>query len=101
MSIFTVDVFSGSADSIVTDSHAQGVIIKATQGTGYVNPQCNHQWDLAGANGKLQGLYHYAGGGDPVSEAQFFINNIRNYVGQVRISLLGNRSEERRVGKEC
>lgn len=80
MSIFTVDVFSGSADSIVTDSHAQGVIIKATQGTGYVNPQCNHQWDLAGANGKLRGLYHYAGGGDPVSEAQYFIKNISNYV---------------------
>lgn len=80
MSIFTVDVFSGSADSIVTDSHAQGVIIKATQGTGYVNPKCNHQWDLAGANGKLQGLYHYAGGGNPESEAQYFIKNISNYV---------------------
>lgn len=80
MSIFTVDVFSGSADSIVTDPHAQGVIIKATQGTGYVNPQCNHQWDLAGANGKLRGLYHYAGGGDPISEAQYFIKNISNYV---------------------
>ncbi|NMV48460.1 glycoside hydrolase family 25 [Lactobacillus reuteri] len=80
MSIFTVDVFSGSADSIVTDSHAQGVIIKATQGTGYVNPQCNHQWNLAGSNGKLRGLYHYAGGGNPVSEAQYFIKNISNYV---------------------
>lgn len=80
MSIFTVDVFSGSADSIVTDSHAQGVIIKTTQGTGYVNPKCNHQWDLAGANGKLRGLYHYAGGGDPIAEAQYFLKNISNYV---------------------
>ena len=80
MSIYTVDVFSDSADSIVTDSHAQGVIVKATQGTGYVNPECNHQCDLASANGKLLGLYHYAGGGDPVAEAQFFIKNISNYV---------------------
>lgn len=80
MSLFTVDVFSGSADSIVTDSHAQGVIIKATQGTDYVNPKCNHQWDLAGQNGKLRGLYHYAGGGDPVAEAQHFLDSIRNYV---------------------
>lgn len=82
MAIYTVDVFSGSADSIIQDSHAQGVIVKATQGTGYVNPLCNHQWDLAGLLGKLRGLYHYAGGGDPVAEAQYFLNAIRNYVGQ-------------------
>ena len=82
MAIYTVDVYSGSADSIIQDAHAQGVIIKATQGTGYVNPRCNHQWDLAGQLGKLRGLYHYAGGGNPEAEAQFFINNIKNYVGQ-------------------
>lgn len=82
MPLYTVDVYSGSSDSIVRDPHADGVIVKATQGTGYVNPRCNHQWELAGQLGKLRGLYHYAGGGNPVSEAQFFINNIRNYVGQ-------------------
>lgn len=82
MPLYTVDVYSGSSDSIIQDPHADGVIVKATQGTGYVNPRCNHQWELAGQLGKLRGLYHYAGGGDPVSEAQFFINNIRNYVGQ-------------------
>ena len=82
MAIYTVDVFSGSDDSIIRDSHAQGVIVKATQGTGYVNPRCNHQWDLAGQLNKLRGLYHYAGGGNPESEAQYFINNIKNYVGQ-------------------
>lgn len=87
VSIYTVDVFSGSADSIVTDSHAQGVIIKATQGTGYVNPKSNHQWDLAGQNSKLRGLYHYAGGGDPVAEAQYFLNNIRNYIGKAVLAV--------------
>lgn len=82
MAIYTVDVYSGSSDNIIRDSHAQGVIVKATQGTSYVNPRCNHQWDLAGQLGKLRGLYHYAGGGNPESEAQYFINNIKNYVGQ-------------------
>ena len=82
MSLYTVDDYSGSNDSIVRDPHAQGVIVKATQGTSYVNPYCNHQWDLAGQLGKKRGLYHYAGGGDPVAEAQFFISNIRNYIGQ-------------------
>lgn len=82
MAIYSVDVFSGSSDSIIRDPHAQAVIVKATQGTGYVNPLCNHQWDLAGSLGKLRGLYHYASGGNPVAEAQYFINNIKNYVGQ-------------------
>lgn len=82
MALYTVDVYSGSSDSIIQDSHADGVIVKATQGTSYVNPRCNHQWDLAGQLGKLRGLYHYAGGGNPESEAQYFINNIKNYVGQ-------------------
>ena len=87
MAIYTVDVYSGSSDSIIRDSHAQGVIVKATQGTSYVNPRCNHQYELAGQLGKLQGLYHYAGGGNPEAEAQYFINNIKNYVGKAVLIL--------------
>lgn len=82
MTLYSVDVYSGSSDSIVRDPHAQAVIVKATQGTTYVNPKCNHQWDLAGQLGKLRGIYHYAGGGNPETEANFFINNIKNYVGK-------------------
>lgn len=87
MTIYTVDVYSGSSDSIIRDSHAQGVIVKATQGTSYVNPRCNHQYELAGQLGKLRGLYHYAGGGNPEAEAQYFINNIKNYVGKAVLIL--------------
>lgn len=78
--IYTVDVYSGSSDTIISDPHAQGVIIKATQGTYYVNPKCNHQYDLARSEGKLLGLYHYAGGGGPVAEADYFVNSISHYV---------------------
>ena len=81
MPLYAVDVFSGSPDSIIYDSHAKGVIVKATQGTGYVNPKCNHQYALAKSLGKKLGLYHYAAGGNPETEAQYFINNIKNYVG--------------------
>src|SRR5699024_3083883 len=87
MPIYAVDVFSGSSDNIIRDTHAQAVIVKATQGTGYVNPRCNHQWDLAGELGKLRGLYHYAGGGNPETEAEYFINNIKNYVGKGILAL--------------
>ena len=81
MTMYSVDVYSGSSDSIIQDSHAQAVIVKATQGTGYVNPKCNHQVELAKSLGKKLGYYHYAGGGDPVAEADYFIDNIKNYVG--------------------
>ena len=42
MTMYTVDVYSGSPDSVIRDPHAQGVIVKATQGTGYVSPKGNH-----------------------------------------------------------
>lgn len=87
MVMYGVDVFSGTDDSVIRDPHVQFVIVKATQGTGYVNPKCNHQWDLAKSLGKKLGLYHYAGGGNPVAEAQFFISNIKNYVHQGILAL--------------
>lgn len=87
MAILAVDVFSGSPDYVVRDSHAQAVIVKATQGTGYVNPACNHQYALAKSLGKKLGLYHYAGGGNPEAEARYFIGNIKNYVGTALLAL--------------
>ena len=56
-------------------------IIKATEGTSYVNPACNSQYDSAKKAGKLLGLYHYVKGGNAIGEANFFIDAIRNYVG--------------------
>lgn len=56
-------------------------IIKATEGTNYVNPACNAQYSSAKGAGKLLGLYHYATGGNAVAEANYFIDNIKNYVG--------------------
>ena len=32
-------------------------------------------------------MYHYAGGGNPEAEAQYFINNIKNYVGKAVLIL--------------
>ena len=57
------------------------VIIKATEGTSYVNPACNSQYDSAKSAGKLLGLYHYVKGNGALAEANFFIDSIKNYVG--------------------
>lgn len=85
MALKFVDVYSGSADNLVTDPNAQGTIIKVSQGTYYVNPKYQHQWDLA--NGRLRGLYHYAGGGDPVAEADYFLQYVGDKVGQAVLAL--------------
>lgn len=82
MGLYVLDVSSNQDVSVVTNQapNVGGVIVKATQGIGYVNPLCNAQYAEAKRLGKLLGLYHYAGGNDPIAEADYFINNIRNYV---------------------
>lgn len=87
MTMYGVDVYSGSDDRIIRDSHAQVVVVKATQGTTYVNPKANHQYELAKSLGKLVGTYHYASGGDPAAEAQFFIKNVKGWVGEAVLVL--------------
>lgn len=81
------DISSHQSIAQANNSKVQGVIIKATEGAGYVNPRCNGQWDMAKKHGKKLGLYHYALGGDPKAEANFFIKNIKNYVKQAILIL--------------
>lgn len=59
---------------------AEAVIIKATEGTGYVNQYCDADYQRAKRDGKLRGFYHYANGGDPRAEAEYFYNNTKGYV---------------------
>lgn len=63
------------------------VICKATEGTYYVNPDCDRAYQQAKANGKLLGVYHYANGGDAVAEADYFLNNIQGYIGEAILCL--------------
>ena len=82
MSMNGVDVASYQAGIDFSRVPCDFCIIKATEGTNYVNPCCNAQWDSATRAGKLKGLYHYATGIGAVAEANYFIDNVRNYVGQ-------------------
>ncbi|PKU95359.1 LysM peptidoglycan-binding domain-containing protein [Bifidobacterium pseudolongum] len=59
---------------------AEAVIIKATEGTGYVNPFCDADYQQAKKDGKPRGFYHYASGGDPRAEAEYFYNHTKGYV---------------------
>ena len=62
-------------------------LVKATEGTGYVSPACDSQYQKAKARGKLLGVYHFASGGDAKAEANYFIQNILGYVGEAILVL--------------
>lgn len=63
------------------------VIIKATQGTGYVSPEFKKQISQAEQLGKYIGVYHYAGGGGVIAEAEHFVNTVKEYLGRVILVL--------------
>lgn len=75
-----VDVASHQAGIVTGTLDCDAVICKATEGTGYVNPYCDEHYQSAKAAGKLLGVYHYASGGNPEAEAEFFINNVQGYL---------------------
>lgn len=56
-----------------------GVIVKVSQGTGYVNEKADAQYQLAKSKGRLLGIFHYAGGKDPKAEAEYFVNHAKGY----------------------
>lgn len=58
---------------------ADALIMKATQGTYFVDKYCDKMVQRAIKDGKLWGFYHYAGGGNPIAEAVYFYNNCKNY----------------------
>lgn len=72
-------------DNTILDCDA--VIVKATQGTTYVNPICDSLYQAAKSAGKLLGVYHYASGGNATAEADFFLDNIQGYIGEAMLVL--------------
>ena len=58
------------------------VIVKATQGTGYVSESCDAQVQQAISLGKPFGFYHYVNGSGAQEEADFFVDNCTGYFGK-------------------
>lgn len=63
------------------------VIVKATEGTGYVNPDFTRAYAQAKNAGKCLGIYHYANGGDYQKEADYFLDRIGKRVGEAILCL--------------
>ena len=67
---------------------ADFVIIKATEGLGYVNGDCDRAYQQAKAAGKKLGVYHFADGNSSgTAEADYFVDNIQGYIGEAILVL--------------
>lgn len=72
----------GNANTEQCYSGADFVIVKATQGVSYAHQKAGAIIRRAKVDGKLWGFYHYAGGNDPITEADFFYSKCRGYFGE-------------------
>ena len=77
-----IDVSDWQKGINIDEVYAEFVITKATQGKSYVNPDCDRVVQACKRLGKCWGFYHYIDGSGVESEAQFFVNNCRNYFGE-------------------
>lgn len=87
MSLNGIDVASYQAGLDPARVPCDFVIVKATQGTSYVNPDFKRMAEAVLKAGKLLGIYHYGAGGNPISEAEFFLNTISPYIGKAILAL--------------
>lgn len=79
---------------------ADFVICKATQGNSYVSPDCVRQVEQGAAAGKLIGTYHYISGSGAVAEADFYLNNIKNWIGKYMMCLDWESNQNSQWGNE-
>lgn len=62
-------------------------IVKATEGTDYKNRYFTAHCDKILSRKKLLGAYHYANGGDPQKEADYFLAYVKKYIGKAILVL--------------
>ena len=82
MTLKVIDISNWQADSAV-DLAKDAVIVKATEGVGYVDPTCDAKYQRAKSQGKQRGVYHFARpgyGNSAEDEAKFFLQNVQGYI---------------------
>ena len=86
MTLNLIDIASYQSNidlaAVFAQNPLHGVIVKATEGLGYVNPNCDKWVQWLRKNGKLWGFYHYLNGSDPRTEAERFVRDTKNYFGE-------------------
>lgn len=84
-----IDTSSWQTGINVTNTGAEIVVAKATEGLTYVNPDCDRVVQDALAAGQGVGVYHFAHTeNDAKQEAQHFINSTRGYINKGIVPIL-------------
>lgn len=92
MSMNGIDIASHQTGINLATVPADFVIVKVSQGTTYPGSgsyvtERNRMIKQVISSGKLLGLYHYASGGDPIAEANYFLSFAKQYVGKAVFAL--------------
>lgn len=100
MALNGIDISSYQTGINLTVVPCDFVIVKATQGTNYINPDCVRAVEQAMSAGEAVGTYHYISGGNAVAEANFYIDSIKNWIGKTMISLDWESNQNSAWGNE-
>lgn len=92
MALNGIDIASWQTEiNVYNGVPADFVIIKATGGNGYINPDCDRAFQQAISSGKKVAVYHFANEvgleGTAEQEAEFFLKNIKGYIGKAVLIL--------------
>ena len=82
-----IDISGYQAPDIPSAVTADFVIVKATQGMRWSNRHYSAHIANADRTGKATGVYHFAEGGNAISEADFFINAVSVRLGRSTLNL--------------
>lgn len=89
-----VDIASYQKDMNCRAVDADFIIIKVSQGTSYTNPDFRRQARDTFTAGKLLGLYHYATGCGAIAEANYFLENAKEFLGNAILCLDWEHNEK-------
>lgn len=82
MTLRGIDIASYQAGIDLSVVPCDFVIVKATEGVNYVNPDCDRAVQQCIKHGKYWGTYHYVNGSGAVAEADYYVDNIKGYLGR-------------------
>lgn len=94
MGLNGVDIASYQKDMQCGKVDADFIIVKATQGVSYTNPNFRKQARDTYAAGKLLGLYHYATGCGANAEADYFLENAKEFLSHAILCLDWEHNEK-------
>lgn len=87
MTLNGIDVSNWQPTIDLSKVPADFVIFKMTQGINYISSVGASQYTSAKNSKKLLGVYHYADGSGAEVEAKYFLDNIKEYVGEAVLAL--------------